>query len=114
MCAEELTQRLEDNHGIARESFAQTMMNFAGPTEEYERLITAEKLKHNGNPCLSWQASHVETYKDANDNKRPIKPKNAKHKKIDGVVAGIMALAGALQIEDGGSYYDSHGPIFAE
>jgi hypothetical protein len=40
-------------------------------------------------------------WRDANDNIRPIKPKDGGIKKIDGVVAGIMSLFGAQQLRQG-------------
>lgn len=91
--AEALTQSLESNHGIKRIAFPQTMPNFAGPTKEFERLILAGRIHHNGHPVLTWQAGHVNVYTDANGNIRPVKPKRGDRRKIDGIVSAIMAKA---------------------
>jgi phage terminase large subunit-like protein len=82
--------------GIERVEFPQRIVSLAGPTADFERLVLAGRLKHPGHPVLDWQAGHATVYRDANGNKRPIKPKRDDVKKIDGIVAAIMALAGAM------------------
>lgn len=99
--AEELTQRIADRTAIARVQFDQTMTNFAAPTAEFERLVIAHKLRHNGCPVLAWQAGNVEFATDRNNNKRPVKPGGREVKKIDGIVAIIEALARAMRYQGG-------------
>jgi len=94
--------------GVPRIEFPQTLMTFAAPTVELERLVISGKIHHNRNPILDWQAGHVTVYTDMNNNKRPVKPKHEDHRKIDGIVALIMALAG-LMGEDGTSVYETRG-----
>jgi len=109
--AEELTQRLEAQYGIPRFTFAQTITGFAAPTAEYERLVIAGKLHHAGHPILNWQAGHIQVKCDTNQNKRPVKPPHNDHKKIDGIVAGIMAVAGAMTLAAQESVYNRRGLI---
>ena len=109
--AEEITQRISDETGVERVSFAQTLMTYTGPATTYERLLAEHKLLHPGNNLLTWQASHVDVYSDTNDNIRPTKPKHGYHKTIDGIVSGIMALAGALRGEGEVSVYDNRGIV---
>lgn len=123
--AEDVTQRIEANSGIPRIQFGQTIMNFAGPSAEFERLIisgnpanqtetpTADSsvLLHNGHAVMRWQVGNVRVKVDVNNNKRPVKPNNPMdHRKVDGVVAAIMALALAIDPSNGPqrSYYDDH------
>ena len=94
--AESLTQRLESNHAIKRIAFPQTMPNFAGPTKEFERLILGRRIRHNGHPILNWMAGNVNVFSDANGNMRPVKPKRGDKRKIDGIVAAIMAKGRAM------------------
>lgn len=103
--AEELTQRLNEQHGIPRFVFPQTIMSFAKPTAEYERLVIGGKLYHANHPILNWQASHVQVKTDPNQNKRPVKPQHNEHCKIDGIVGGIMGVAGASTQAGGESAY---------
>ncbi|KKM65639.1 hypothetical protein LCGC14_1489260 [marine sediment metagenome] len=108
--AHEFTQRLMQQHGYRGElyKFPQTIMGFAGPTAQFERLVIAGKLGHRGNPITSWQAGHVQVWTDANQNMRPVKPKHGDIKKIDGIVASIMALD-ASQKMPRASPYQSRG-----
>lgn len=110
MYARDLIEKLQQDHGIEPVEFPQTIMQLAGPTAEYERLLMLESLHHNGNPVLTWQAGHVQVKSDANANKRPIKPPNEDHRKIDGIVAGIMALGRAMQNQEV-SAYETHGVL---
>lgn len=107
--ADQVTQALDEVYGIPRIPFGQNIKNYADPTLEYERLVIAGKLKHNGHPILTWQAGHVQV-KTINGNIRPEKPTKDDHRKIDGIVAGIMALSGALaDAAQGASVYESRG-----
>lgn len=94
--AEQMTQELEANHDLKRVAFPQTIQNFAEPTKEFERLVLSGGLKHNGHPILTWQAGNVSVRTDANGNIRPVKPPQGDPRKIDGMVAAIMALARAM------------------
>jgi len=108
--AEELTQRLEER-GIPRFAFSQSWREFAPATAEYESLVIAGKLHHSNHPILSWQAGHVQVKCDTNQNKRPVKPDANEHRKIDGIVAGIMGLAGAMKQPVANSVYNTRGLI---
>lgn len=77
--------------------FPQRIMNFAGPTSEFERLVASQKLKHNGCPVTRWMAANVAVRQDSSGNIRPDKEKSAD--KIDGIVAGIMALGEAKFVD---------------
>ncbi len=109
--AEHLTQRVQEELGIERHSFGQTIVNFAEPTKEYERLVISGELRHNNHPLLNWQAGHVEVKSDANNNIRPVKRKHGDHRTIDGIVAGIMALALARSDKNKPSVYNRRGVI---
>lgn len=121
--AEDVTQRIESEFNIPRESFAQTIMNFARPTAEFERLVIADALPsgatahsprqiaHNGHALMDWQIGNVCVRCDASGNKRPLKPNNPMdRRKVDGPVAAVMALGlalkyGPLDTED---FYEHH------
>lgn len=94
--AEPLTQRVEFELGLARLAFGQTINNFAGPSAEFERLVICGGIEHLGHPVQDWQVSNAKAWSDCNGNKRPVKPKPDDVRKIDGVVAAVMALAGAM------------------
>ena len=98
--AEQLTQEMEMSHGLRRVLFPQTIVNFAEPSSEFERLVISGKLQHAGHPIMNWEIGHVRVKTDMNANMRPVKPGVEDLKKIDGVVAGIMALAGSMANPD--------------
>jgi phage terminase large subunit-like protein len=93
--------------GVALVEFGQTIKNFNAPMREFERLVLAGKLRHDANPVLRWMIAHTTARKDPSGNIRPDKEKSGDH--IDGVVAAIMALQGALADADAGSVYESRG-----
>jgi len=107
--ARDLVTQMEEDTGVPAIEFAQTITLFAMPTAEFERRIVAGTLLHNRNPVLTWQAGNAEVKTDANNNKRPVKPKPHDHRKIDGIVAGIMALRGLCGEEAEESVYEQRG-----
>lgn len=107
-------QRLVEEDGWDEDvlvKFPQNMNTFCGPTAEFERRVINGTLQHNGHEVLTWQAGNAIVRTDANANKRPVKPKPNDYRKIDGIVAGIMALDGALAPDDGPSVYEEAGNV---
>ena len=88
--------------------FRQSYHNFAEPTKAFERILVSEKLEHGGNPVLRWMASNVTVREDPAGNIRP--DKGASSDKIDGIVAGIMALARCMFHENDVSIYSERPP----
>lgn len=77
------------------------------PTKELEALVISGKLRHTGNPVLRWNAENVVVRLDANANYMPDKKKSVK--RIDGVVACIMAIGRGQLAEDTTSVYETRG-----
>jgi phage terminase large subunit-like protein len=90
--AEDTTARMEEQTGVERVLFVQNDNSFALPTEEFERLVIAGKLWHNGHPVLSWQAGHAHCMLKVSKAKRVVKPSESSTETVDGIVAAIMAL----------------------
>ena len=76
--------------------YQQSLRNMSAPTKEMESLIMAGKLEHFKNPVLRWNLRNTVMRRDANDNMAP--DKRASKKKIDGVVASIMAIGEYLTL----------------
>ncbi len=87
---------IEQGTGVPRFEFRQCIQNYAGPCEDFEKLVIDGKLWHNGHPVLTWQAGNVTVKQDANGNKRPVKPPRGTLKTIDGIVGGIMGISRAM------------------
>lgn len=106
--ASELTSDLETD-GLEMVQFRQGFGSMAGPTKQLGRLILRGELAHGGNPVLRWNASNMTVATDPAGNVKPDKAKSTE--KIDGVVALIMALDGAIhhEPESTESVYETRG-----
>lgn len=69
----------------------QTVLALSEPMKELEARVLSKRLKHDGNPVLTWMMANVVAHLDVKDNIYPRKQKV--ENKIDGVVALIMAFA---------------------
>ena len=78
--------------------FTQTLMNYTSPTKEFMRLVMSGKLRVGNNPILKWMLSGCVAITDTNENIRIDKSRSTK--RIDGIIASIMALAGTMTIEE--------------
>lgn len=97
--------------GLPMVEFPQNLKRFNEPTKEFGRLVKEGLLHHGGHPVLDFCAESVEVYTDPSGNIRPVKPEEGVAYKIDGIVAGIMALDHYVvnvpprsAYEDGGVY----------
>lgn len=77
------------------------------PAKEFEAMIRAHRVNHGGNPVLRRNASKVSVKRDHNDNLMPDKERSME--RIDGIVAGLIAMARAIRNGSGGSVYESRG-----
>lgn len=85
-----------------------TVLNFSEPMKELEAMVLQKRIRHNGDPVLTWMVSNVVCHRDAKDNIYPRKERQ--ENKIDGVVALITALNRALApTED--DYYGGGGEL---
>ena len=84
-------------HNIELSPFAQSMSNFTAPTEHFETLVRTGKLRVGNNPILKWMLSGcVPKFGLTN---YMMLDKSRSTKRIDGIIASIMALAGTMAIE---------------
>ncbi len=83
------------NEGLPLEPFAQNLGSFNNPTKELERLILCGKIIIDDNPINRFCFRNVSLKIDINGNCKP--DKSNRYKKIDGVIAMIMALGGYLK-----------------
>ena len=93
-----------------RQSFA--VGGLSEGTSLFEKTIDERKLLHGNNAVLNWMISCCEVKTDGRDNYLPIKPdRRRSYKRIDGVVASIMALHRVIKnhFEDTKSIYESEG-----
>ena len=98
--ATQLAGELEQEN-VPMLEYRQTVANLSEPMKQFQALVLEGRIHFDGDPVLTWMVSNVVCHVDSKDNIYPRKeyPEN----KIDGVVAGIMALARAIANE-GGSF----------
>jgi phage terminase large subunit-like protein len=94
--AQALATDLEEDDGFTMVELRQGFQSLTEPSKDFESRIADGKVRHAGNPVLTWMVGNAVVKRDASGNIKPDKEK-AKDK-IDGVVAAIMALARATGI----------------
>lgn len=92
--------------GVEVAYFNQSIANMSFPTKTFEKLVFEGKLKHDGNPILEWMLSGCVVIADANENIKIHKGNSNKHgKRVDGIIATIMALGGSMSPKEEVSKY---------
>lgn len=87
---EDLLQLMSDaGHELPLEPFGQGYASMAPAVDEYERLLISEELKHDGNPCMTWNAANAVVDMDPAGNRKLNKRRAVG--RIDGAVASVMA-----------------------
>lgn len=98
--AEQLRNEVQEA-GIETEYFSQAIGIISYPTKQFEKLVYDGTLKHNNHPILSWNLSGCVTISDANENIKVHKGKSHQGvKRVDGIIASIMALGISLTPPD--------------
>ena len=93
-------------NGVEVSYFNQSIANMSFPTKTFEKLVFEGKLKHDGNPILEWMLSGCIVIADANENIKVHKGNSNKHgKRVDGIIAIIMALGGSMSPKEEVSKY---------
>ena len=97
-----------DGHTVV--AFGQGFLSMAAPCKQFEEIVLGRKFNHGGNPILRWMNSNVAIQQDPAGNKKPDKARS--RDKIDGIVAGLMALGRATANgAQGPSVYEKRGVI---
>lgn len=102
----QVSQQLE-GAGFTMVGFGQGFASMSGPTKDLLRLVLDGRLRHGGNPVLRWMADNLVVQSDAAGNVKPTKAKS--RNKIDGMVAGVMALDRAVRHGGAASVYEGRG-----
>lgn len=76
--------------GFQMEGFSQGIVNMNAPTRTLEELFFSGQVVHNGNDLMRFMFQNVEIIRDSTGNMKV--SKKDPDKKVDGVVAMIMAL----------------------
>lgn len=109
--ASQISQRLQDYHGITLVQHGQGYKDMSPAAKEFERVVLSRQVRIHENPVMLWQLSNVVVRRDPSGNIKPDKSRPAN--RIDGVVAALMALARASLREQTTSVYETRGVIQA-
>lgn len=91
------------DNGMPMEPISQSIGNFNRPTKELERLLLSSVAKFDNNVITRHCFRNVVLSRDHNGNIKP--SKQFAEKKIDGVIASIMALGAYLLTPHYGTFY---------
>jgi phage terminase large subunit-like protein len=92
--------------------FGQGYASMSAPTKELLNLVLSKKLRHGSNPVMRWMADSMDVKQDPVGNIKPVKPDRKKAgKRIDGMVALIMAVDRLVRNEHPRSVYNTRGII---
>lgn len=91
------------NEGLPMLGFVQGIKSYTPGMNAMERAYVSGALRHGGNPVLTWMASNLVAFTDANLNKKPDRKKSAD--KIDGMACLAMCFA-LWEADDGASFGD--------
>jgi phage terminase large subunit-like protein len=83
------------NAGFEMVELTQGYNNMSEPSQIFEALIYAGRVRHNDNPVLRWNVQNA-AVKRSKDNRMIIPYKSHQRKRIDGVTAACMALGRAM------------------
>lgn len=101
-------QKMLNDEGIdlPMAEFVPGFKSYAPAVDAFEKALLSQKLQHNNNPLLRWQAGNVIVETDPAGNRKPTKQKS--YDRIDGIVATIMACAMAAT-DKGEAQYQGSG-----
>lgn len=96
----QMAQNLRED-GVQAVEYRNTTANMSPAMREIEGALAGGRWHHPDNPAFNWMASNVVAKEDPNSNIFP--RKELPEKKIDGLVAAIMAMGRAMHGEETGS-----------
>jgi len=95
--SQEIVAHMEKENIVTAIEISQSYSGMATGTETFERLLLSQRLAHGNNAIMNWMIGCTEVKSDRQGNICPMKPhRNRSGKRIDGVVASIMALGRAV------------------
>ena len=91
--ASHLITELANDDGIPCIEFRQGYKTMSYPAKQFEAAVIAGELRHEDCPVLNWQAANACIITDPAGNIKPVKEARGSTKKVDGIIAAIMAYA---------------------
>lgn len=105
--ARDIAQKLKDQDGFEMVEVPGNFSHMNEAAKDFEVKIVGHRLLHDGNKVMRWMMGNAAIICDKNGAIRPIKPKD-RRKKVDGVVAAVIANSRLIVTPAGGSFYDNN------
>lgn len=111
--AKDFTARAEKEYGsrLLLIDYPQFNSAMEKPIDDFEASVIDKKMRHPGNRCLTWQAGHAATIENVNGHRRVVKPKRNDYRKVDAMVASVMANFGCRHLPKTKSVYARRGVL---
>lgn len=110
--AQAMASRLNENYSFGAEPIAgilhKNAKNVTDPAKELEQRVKAgpHRLRHDGNPVMTWMASNAVVSRRRDETILPIKESEMSPNKIDGIDAAINAIWPAVFGQEPEGDYD--------
>lgn len=89
------------DEGVNVVDHGQGYASMNAPAKRFQECVLSRKLVHDGNKVLRWNVDCCSVQSDPAGNIKPVKPERGKSsKRIDGVIASVMALGRAMDSAD--------------
>ena len=98
--AQDFCEWVDDEFEVELIEFPQSHAAMERPVDDFLAAVRDRKLAHGSNPCLTWQAGHAETKENGRGYRLLAKPASSELKKIDGLVASVMAVWGLQHVRE--------------
>lgn len=95
-------------HGVQTVDVRPTVLNFSEAMKWLEAFVKDNRF-HTNDPVLTWMIANVEVKMDYKDNIYPRKAGNQPNRKIDGVIALLMAINRCMAEES--TYFPGEGVV---
>lgn len=95
-----MAAKLDEKYLLNVQPCRQGYMTMAEPTAAFEKMVLGRKLRHFNNPVLRWMAANAQAKLDPKGNTQVVKEDKSSPRKIDGLIASIMALWAANKSEN--------------
>jgi phage terminase large subunit-like protein len=114
--AQDFEDWVEDKYPkITQIDYPQNAAMMEKPIDDFEAAVTEGSLTHCNNLCLNWQAGHATVTENGKGCRIIAKPKRDDYRKVDGMVAAVMAMWGTKQLpkQVNGEKYRRRGVLTA-
>ena len=112
--AADFTEWVEDKHSrVEQIDYPQSAATMEKPIDDFEAAVIDGKIIHEDNACLNWQAGHASVRENHKGQRIIQKPKRDDYRKVDGMVASVMALWGTARLPKRKSVYRRRGVLTA-